>query len=222
MKYFFQKNKKYDRRKEQHLKESVIDLQTNISYQLRDKKQKIVVISSSNKGEGKSFCALQMAIALGENGKRVLLIDMDLHRPKLSNKLANNFPGLTSIYFKEKRLNECIINIKPNVQFLPSGPMSINPIEIISSAYIIELINSSAKDFDIVIIDAPPIRGVSDTKIIVKEFKNLLFVVQSNKTKTHELEEAFEKIKIVNPNILGMILNMKKISNQEINTYMYE
>ncbi|MCU5668410.1 CpsD/CapB family tyrosine-protein kinase [Bacillus cereus] len=222
MNYIFQQKRSYDRQIEQHVKECFRDLQTNISYQLRDKKQNIVVVSSTNKGEGKSFCALQMALALGENGKRVLLIDMDLHRPRLSRDLANNFPGLTSIYFKEKQINECIIDIKPNVQFLPGGPMAINPVEIINSAYIKEMIYSSANDFDIIIIDAPPIRGISDTKVIVKEFKNLLFVVGSNKTKTHEIEEAFEKIKIVNPNILGMILNMKKISNKEINTYMYE
>ncbi|EMK2598503.1 CpsD/CapB family tyrosine-protein kinase [Bacillus cereus] len=213
---------KYNKQIEQHIKECFRDLQTNISYQLREKNLNFVVVSSANKGEGKSFCALQMALALGENGKRVLLIDMDLHRPKLSRDLANNLPGLTSIYFKEKKIKECIINIKPNVQFLPSGPMTINPVEVISSVHIKELIYSLTDDFETIIIDAPPIRGISDTKIIVKEFKNLLFVVGSNKAKTHDIEEAFEKIKMVNPNILGMVLNMKKISIKEINTYMYE
>lgn len=222
MNFLFRKKRDYDKQIKQHMRECFRDLQTNISYQLRERKLNIVVVSSANKGEGKSFCALQMALALGEDGKRVLLIDMDLHRPRLSRDLANNFPGLTSIYFKEKTFNECIITLNSNVRFLPSGPMTINPVEIISSTYIKEHIYSSTDDFEIIIIDAPPIRGISDTKTIVKEFKNLLFVVGSNRAKTHEIEEAFEKIKIVNPNILGMVFNMKKISTKEINTYMYE
>lgn len=221
MKNIFPKNKRVEKQKILHGKDSFRDLQINIAYQMTNKKQNILVISSANKGEGKSFCALQTALAFGENGKRVLLIDMDLHRPKLSKELANNFPGLTSIYFQEKEFDECFVQLNENVQFLPSGLTTINPAEVVNSSRIKELIHSASKSVDIVIIDVPPIRAISDTKAIIEEFKNVLFVVRANKTRKGEIEEAFEKIKMVNPNIMGMVLNMEKISKKERETYLY-
>ncbi|PFR90084.1 capsular biosynthesis protein [Bacillus cereus] len=218
--FFFAK--KHNKRKQQYMKECFRELQTNLSYQLGNSKKNIIVVSSANKSEGKSYCSLQIALAFGESGKRVLLVDLDLYRSRLSNDLANNFAGITSIYFEGQKSDECIVELNKNVSFLPSGLKTINPTEIINSSCVEKVIYAAAENFDVVLIDAPPIRGVADTKNIVKKFNNILFVVRANKTKTHEVEEAFEKIKIVNPNIMGMVLNMKKMSNREIQTYVYE
>lgn len=198
------------------------DLRINIEYQLQHKKENLVVVTSSNQGEGKSYCALNIALSYAEANKKVLLIDFDLHRPKLSKDLAYGQTGISAIYYDEISPKECIMQLNNNLDFIPSGYVSINPSEIVASQSVRKELHNLTKEYDIVIVDSPPIRLSPDTKIIISQYKNVLFVVGANKTRDYEVKEAFEKMKLINPNILGIILNMKKFSKKEKRTYEYK
>ncbi|MBC1457705.1 CpsD/CapB family tyrosine-protein kinase [Listeria newyorkensis] len=198
------------------------DLRTNIEYQLQHKKDKFVVVTSSNQGEGKSYCALNVALAFSEAKKKVLLVDLDLHRPRLSKNLSYSYVGIVSIYEEAHDYRDCLTSIAENVDFLPSGYVPLNPSEIISSDIVSNTLHQAAKEYDIIIIDSPPVRLSPDTKFIISEFKNVLFIVRANKTRNHEVEEAFDKMKLINPSILGTVLNMKKFSKKERMLYEYK
>lgn len=197
------------------------DLRTNIEYKLQHKKEKIFVITSSNQGEGKSYCALNTALAFAEAKKTVLLVDMDLHRPRLSKQLGFINKGVTTIYEDDLNYQDCLISVAERVSFLGSGNIPLNSAEILTSDAVRKAIYEAAKLFDIIIIDSPPARLSPDTKLIISEFKNVLFVVRANKTRDKEINEAFAKLKLINPTILGTVLNMKRISHKDRIKYEY-
>lgn len=198
------------------------DLRTNIEYQIKFKKEKHIVVTSSNQGEGKSYCAFHTALAFSEANKKILLIDFDLHRPRLSKDLGYRNMGIAAMYEDDVDISECLIPISKNIDFLPSGHVPLNPSEIASSKRIYADINQHSEKYDLVIIDCPPVRLSPDAKLIISEFKNVLFVVGANKVRKDEITEAIEKIKLINPTILGMVLNMKKFSKKERIRYEYK
>ncbi|PEO38854.1 CpsD/CapB family tyrosine-protein kinase [Bacillus wiedmannii] len=197
------------------------DIQTTIAFQMKHKKNNIIIITSANQGEGKSYCALRIAKACAEKQEKTLLIDLDLHRPRLSKDLANGFPGITSLYEEERTVKACTVDISENLTFLPSGPTSINTTNIIDSQKIKAMIYSLAEEYDRVIIDTPPILPVVDTKLIAAEFKNIVLVVGAKKTKVQEIQEAMKTLSMVNPSIIGTVLNMESLSKNEIQSYYY-
>ncbi|WP_325065000.1 CpsD/CapB family tyrosine-protein kinase [Paenilisteria weihenstephanensis] len=198
------------------------DLRMNIEQQLKYKKEKFVVVTSSNQGEGKSYCAYRIALSFSEVNKRVLLIDFDLHRPRLSKDLGYRQMGIAAIYEDEVAIQECLFPVAENIDFLPSGYVPLNPSEIVSSKQVYQEIYSLAEKYDIIIIDCPPVLMSPDTKVIISEFRNVLFIVGSNKTRSHNIVEAFDRLKLINPTILGMVLNMKQFSKKERTRYEYK
>lgn len=198
------------------------DLRTNIEYQLKFKKEKFVVVTSANQGEGKSYCALHTALSFSEAKKKVLLIDFDLHRPRLSKDLSYGQLGITAIYEGDVAIEECLISIAESVDFLPSGHLPLNTSEIVTSEKVHREIYRCLDQYDLIVIDCPPVRLSPDAKLIISEFKNVLFVIGANKTRDFEVSEAFDKLKLINPSILGMILNKKKFSRKERTRYEYK
>jgi protein-tyrosine kinase len=197
------------------------DLKTNLEFQLKNQKKQVIIVSSSNQGEGKSYTALNVAKAFAEAKKKVLLIDMDLHRPQTSQTLGiANHPGVSNIY-EDKMMTNIIHHVDDNLFAISCGRSTLNSTEILSSGIVNHYIWDQTESFDVVIIDSPPIRLSPDTKTIISNFKNVLFVVRENKTKMNEVEEALSSIKLVSPVLLGMVVNYKKISKKQRKKYGY-
>ncbi|EOH92014.1 CpsD/CapB family tyrosine-protein kinase [Enterococcus villorum] len=197
------------------------DLKTNLEFQLKNQQKHVIVVTSANQGEGKSYTALHVAKAFAEAKKKVLLVDMDLHRPQTSKTLGIiNRPGISNIY--EDQLTRNIVNeVSENLFAISCGRSTLNITEILSSDIVNDYIWRQLEKFDIIIIDSPPIRLSPDTKVIISTFKNVLFVVRDNKTKTNEIEEALSSIRLVSPVLLGMVLNYKKITKKQRKKYGY-
>lgn len=185
---------------------------TNIAFILKDKKLSTFAISSAEAGAGKSTTALNVASALAQQGKRVLLIDGDLRKPTLHKKaMISNSKGLSSIIVKDIPINECITKMEalPNLAIVPAGPISPNPTELINSnkmSKFIEYIKSS-NIFDIVVVDTPPILVVNDTISIMQYLDAISLVARHNKSRKTDISECLRQLNQIKAINLGVILN---------------
>lgn len=185
---------------------------TNIAFILKDKKLSTFAISSAEAGAGKSTTALNVASALAQQGKRVLLIDGDLRKPTLHKKaMISNSKGLSSIIVKDIPINECITKMEalPNLAIVPAGPISPNPTELINSnkmSKFIEYIKSS-NIFDIIVVDTPPILVVNDTISIMQYLDAISLVARHNKSRKTDISECIRQLNQIKAINLGIILN---------------
>ena len=160
-------------------KEVLRNLYANINLSLSDKEIKILSITSTLSGEGKSFITTLLAKILSHYNHKVLIIDSDLRKPTLHKIFAvDNLSGLTTLISEQNSdFNKYIKTINKNLSVLTSGPTVLDPIKVIDSNYMkVFLSNLKESDkFDFVIMDTPPALGLSDYKIVSKYSDGLIF-----------------------------------------------
>lgn len=202
--------------------EQLRTIRSNITFSSVDKEIKSLVVTSSGPGEGKSTTAANLAVVFADSGKRVLLVDADLRKPTvaLTFKLPNA-EGLSSLL--RNRSSQFTEYYQPsgvkNLWVLPSGPKPPNPSEMLGSQRMKELIEQLTKEFDLVIFDMPPVATVTDAQIIASETDGTLLVVRERVTKKQGVLKAKELLSMANANILGVIYNATKKSNES--SYYY-
>jgi len=161
-------------------------LRTKLNFiNYRNDTQKILVTSSIS-GEGKTFIALNLAITLALSGKKVILIGLDLRKPKLGMYLNAKLDlGVTNYLVGQNTLEEITQEYpdEPNLSFITSGPVPPNPAELILSDQMKEMLNALSEKYDYVLIDTPPIGLVSDALLLRDFIDNMLIVVRQNMTK---------------------------------------
>ena len=190
-------------------------LRTNLNYTNLEKKQQIVAITSSSTGEGKSVTAINLGLTISFSGKKVVIIDMDLRKPKLAKYMGfGNDKGVTSYLTGKNTLHEIINKVEDNdfCHFISSGPIPPNPTEMIMSVKMKQLIDEIKNEFDYIIMDSPPIGVVSDSLLLREYITNMLYIVRNKytlKSSLHYLEEQYQNGELVNPFI---IVNDIKIS----------
>lgn len=210
---------------EKFLMEHMRTIQTTIQFSKVSNEEKIrtIVVSSANKGDGKSFCALNLAKSFAASGKKTLLIDADLYNPRISRQLNCRMKLGLSNYLtdSEEYFGYIKKQSQENLFFLPSGLTSSAPTEVLESIKMDNLINHAKKNFDIVIFDTPPTLVLNDSRVIGSYCDGVILVVSSGKTKKHELQEAVNLIESANNKLLGVVLNRKKYSGKEMGSYLY-
>lgn len=187
-------------------------IRSNIKFSSTDKEIKSILITSSGPEEGKSVTSINVAAAFASIGNRVLIIDADMRKPNLHKIMkTNNKSGLTNILSDHKDykvvVNKTEIN---NMDIITCGPIPPNPSEILCSNSMKVFIEEVKKNYDIVIIDTPPVGIVTDAQVLTTLVDGVLLVVASGKTKVEEAKKAKELLQNVNANILGVILNRVK------------
>ncbi len=168
-----------------------------------------ILFTSSQPGEGKTTTSINMAISLAQLGARVIIIDADLRRPKVHQRLdVENLLGLSTWLSRDVNLDDLIEYIPDlNLSFIASGAIPPNPAELISSSRMKELLITLSNQFDHVIIDSPPLMNVSDSVILSTMVDGVVLVVQSGKTKRTIVSRARQELRKVNARIFGVVLN---------------
>ncbi|MGC8802856.1 MAG: CpsD/CapB family tyrosine-protein kinase [Bacteroidales bacterium] len=164
------------------LAESFRGLRSNLNYLLREKNEKIILITSTISGEGKTFCAVNLSTILAMSGKRTLLASFDLRKPKLHRYFdLPNTVGISNFLINQANLDDIILTTNINhLYLLPSGPVPPNPAELLETDKMRELIEWVKERFDYIIIDSPPIAIVADA-IILSEYANAtLYIARYN------------------------------------------
>ena len=183
-------------------------IRTNVLFSLTQETDKIISISSSLPGEGKSSCAVNLAIAFSQLGSKVLLIDADLRRPSVYRKLKlQNNHGLSSVLVGFCYIADAVHHLNPNFDVLTSGPIPPNPAELLGSENMKTLLESLTKVYNYIIIDTPPINIVTDAMIVAKQTSGLVLVAKNRDTTHEQLKKAFETISFSDIRLLGVVLN---------------
>lgn len=196
-------------------------LRTSIQYSSFDKEIETIVVTSSQQGEGKTTIVSNLAITTAQSGKKVLLIDCDLRRPRIYKKLGIlNGEGLTSILAGESEKNECIRALDlPNFYIITSGPIPPYPAEILGSSRMKNLLEELKKDFDIILIDTPPVLAVTDAQVLSALCDGVLLVACCGETDRNDFIRAKELIDKVGARVLGAVLNKATKEVKQYNGY---
>ncbi|MFZ5986939.1 MAG: CpsD/CapB family tyrosine-protein kinase [Bacillota bacterium] len=192
-----------------HADESYMVLKTNLQYYSLSKEIKKLVITSTGYNEGKTTTAINLGISYAKSGLKVVLIDADLHKPMLVKRLGNNnLTGLTNYISSHASLEE-IINITTleNFYFISCGPKPPKPSEVLSSNRFTELMELLETQFDMIIIDTPPLGKYIDAAILAPKADGTLLVIKANYFDSKRINNAKSKLDKVNANILGVVLN---------------
>jgi len=201
-----------------HLKEAYNRLKDNILYYCVDNVKKIIQIESATQGEGKTTTAVNLAIALGLSGKKVILLDLDFRRPRLHRAFQiENVDGLGEYMIgKCKKENMIKHTAYQNVDVINCGSDIVNESAVITSNKILALVEQLRNEYDFILLDCPPVLMISDFIHISRLSDGVLFVAAFGITKKKEIQEGIKLLKNNNISIIGCAFthfNPKKASS---------
>lgn len=183
-------------------------LRTNIQYSSFDKEVRVIVVTSSEAGEGKSTTAGNLAISFSQAQKKTIMIDCDLRKPSLHKKFRiSNMVGLSDLLKGKESLKEAVHKYNDYLDILTSGKVPPNPSEMLGSRSMENLIERLKNEYDMIVIDSAPLQAVTDAQILSRKADGTILVVRAEKTKRDSVIQAKELLQKVDANILGVVLN---------------
>ena len=186
---------------------------------------KTVLITSTAPEEGKTFTSSSLAgVFAQEPGKRVVLIDADMRKPRSGSSFGINgsssSSGLSSVLQGSAQFENALLTAaNPEFCFLPSGPLPPNPTELLGSPMFEQTLRAAAKSFDWVILDSPPVLSLSDTTLIAPLCDTVVLVVRANSTPARLVEDAVNRIG--RDRICGIVMNRQKRIRSSHYYYQY-
>ncbi len=197
------------------LAESFRALRTNLQYIMRDKEQRVICISSTIVGEGKTFCAVNLAAIIAQSNKKTLLVNLDLRKPRI-HKIFNvgNEVGLSTYLINRSEYEEVIFptHVK-NLFIAVSGPVPPNPAELIETSRMDEFITRAKNEFDIVVLDTPPIAIVTDALLLTHFSDAFIFVIRQNYSTKSVLQLVDDLYTKREMNNVGILINDVKVNS---------
>ncbi len=203
------------------LAESFRGLRTNLQYLLREPDKKVITITSTISGEGKTFCSVNLAAIFAMAGKKTLLVGLDLRKPKIHRLFdLKNDIGVSTCLIGKSKFKDLIFETKiKNLFIAPAGPVPPNPAELLEQKDMDLLLDEARKEFDYIILDTPPFGMVTDALLLARRSDASLFLVRQNYSNRAVLE-FFEEIKR-NKDIPGMGIILNDISHKGYYGYGY-
>jgi capsular exopolysaccharide synthesis family protein len=170
---------------------------------------KTLLVTSPGPSEGKTTVVANLAVALGQAGRRVVVVDADLRKPHQHEMFAvPNHRGLTNVLVGQAELGKVVVETSvPGVALLTSGPVPPNPAELLDTATARSVWDRLAKEYDLVLVDSPPAAVVTDAVIIASQVEAVLVVVKAGTTRNEALAECRERLQKAGARVLGAVLN---------------
>jgi capsular exopolysaccharide synthesis family protein len=197
-------------------------LQANLKFLSSDKQIKSMVVTSSVPKEGKSEVCANLAVALAEVERRVLLVDGNLHFPSLHHVWdLTNSVGLSNILVGEAKFETTVKEVMPGLDLLTAGVIPPNPISLLDSKRMAALIESFVRDYDCVIFDMPPLAGIADAAILGSMTDGILLVVRPGVVDSSSARAAKDFLLRSGQNVLGLVANGVNIQNEPESYFYY-
>ena len=225
------KKEKTSRRKKQGLlcdelsfaaAESYKLLRTNLQFALPEKDCRIIGVTSSIRGEGKSTTSVNLAYTLAQTGKRVLLIDGDMRLPTIAQKLEmSGTPGLSNLLAGLSAERNCLRKSSyfDNWYILPAGDIPPNPSELLGSERMHALLDRYKDVFDYILLDLPPVNIVVDALVITKWTDGVIVVVRENYTDRRALDVCMYQVEKLGAKMLGFVMTDADVGGSSYKTY---
>ncbi len=202
-------------------------IRTNLAYFSYKSASKIVLVTSTMPGEGKTFCAVNIASILAKARKKVILVDLDLHKPKQANAFnLKNDIGITNYLVGTASMDDIILDSPiENLQIILTGPRTPNASELILEPMLEQLLSELKTRYEYVILDTPPVGVLSDALVLMKQSDLNLYVLRANYAKKEFVELAhgiMEKNNITRLSFILNQVNQNKIPAGYGGTYYYK
>jgi len=194
--------------------EGLRSLRASMHFALLEASSKSVAITGPSPGVGKTFVASNLAVLMADTTRRTLLIDVDLRRGRVHEQFGiARSPGLSDVIASRCSANEAMREVIPGRLFvIPSGQLPPNPAELLGSERFVELIARTQEEFDIVIMDAPPVMNLADTLLIGRIAGATFVTVRGHKTNVAELERSVARLRQNGIQVDGLIFNDLRVS----------
>ena len=200
--------------------EAIRSLRTNLEFFNTTNQSKVITISSTTSGEGKSFLAMNLGGVLAMSRKKVVLVDLDMRKPKGDKyPSGDSSKGMSTILIKKNAWKECVVKTTlENFDFLPSGPHPPNPSELLLNGEFSELLEDLRKEYDFVVIDTPPVGLVTDGIMAMKRSDLSIYVFRANYSR-HDFMDNLNRVITINKlTHVSTVVNALPING---NTYGY-
>jgi len=201
--------------------ESIRTLRTNLDFFASDHGRKVIAISSTVSGEGKSFLAVNLGGVLALSSKKVILLDLDMRKSKenLPFDIQDKSKGVSTVLIRKNKWRDCIVKTPlANFDYMPSGPHPPNPSELLLNGEFSQLLADLKTEYDFVVMDTPPVGLVTDGIMAMRQADLSIYMVRANYSKKEFLKNLERVIRINKLNKTAVVLNALPDSGQ---TYGY-
>ncbi|MFS1984166.1 polysaccharide biosynthesis tyrosine autokinase [Vibrio breoganii] len=203
--------------------EALRSLRTSLHFAMMEAKNNVIMITGPSPSIGKSFVSTNFASVIASSGQKVLVIDADMRKGHIGS--GQNFPhsyGLSEVLVNSKNVEEVVhTSILENLDFISKGKTPPNPSELLMHARFTELVQWASENYDIVLIDTPPVLAVTDAAIVGRHSGTTLMVSRFGMTSTKELEVASDRLEQAGVETKGVILNAVEKTASSYYTYGY-
>lgn len=199
-------------------------LQVNVNLASVDKKIKVIQITSSLQDEGKTTVAVNLAYSYAVKGEKVLLVDLDIRRPKVHRNFnAANENGLVDYASGKVKKEQLIKKTNYNIDIILTGTKTPYPVKLLESELMKSLLDEAREKYDYIILDTPPVSAVVDPLIVSKLADGVVFVIEANRTKKQFVKDSLAQLENAQANIIGLVLKSVKSRGYDYKyKYRYE
>lgn len=198
-------------------------IRTNLEFTAVDDDLQTMVITSASSGEGKSTTSSNLAVVYAQQGKKVLLVDCDMRRPTahFTFRLSNGI-GLSTVLAKKTTVEKATHSTQvENLDLIAAGPIPPNPSELLSSKMMDRVLEELRANYDVIILDAPPMMQVADTRLLARKVDGVVLVVGCDKSDRQMVVKAKEQLTLAEAHILGVVLNKREPQGSDDYYYYY-
>lgn len=205
------------------LAEAARTVRTNVMFMSPDRPFRTLLVTSAAPGEGKTTVACCLAVAMSQAGKRVVLVDCDMRRPRIHRIFGlDNSVGVTTAILDHSTMDATIRPTSvPSLSVLTTGPIPPNPAELLHSDAFERLLTHLQNSFDAIILDSPPIAPVTDAAVLSRRVDGTILVVRAFVTRKDVARRAVRTLRDVGSNIVGTVLNAVNFENRAYGYYQY-
>jgi capsular exopolysaccharide synthesis family protein len=198
-------------------------IRTNLTFMTADMPMRSMLVTSPQPQEGKTTATLSLAISLAQSGKRILVIDTDLRRPRVHRAFGlPGTTGVTTVLVGASSLKDAVAATEvPGLSVLASGPIPPNPAELLHTSQFQRLLQDAMDAFDFVILDTPPLTAVTDAAIIATQVGGVLVVVHGARTTREVLRSSLRHLRDVGARLIGGVLNNVDPASRGYGAYYY-
>ena len=183
-------------------------LRANLQFALATSDKKVIAVTSAEPSAGKSTASSNLAITMAQTGSRVLLIDADMRKPTQHKTFrVRKSNGLSMILSGLLTYEDCVCReVAKGTDLIPAGTIPPNPSELLGSPAMARFLAEMQEKYDYVLVDMPPVGVVSDALVVAPHVAGILLMARQRQTTYEELQQAVDSVKMVDGNILGVVI----------------